>query len=140
MLRKLIAHSAASKAPILSRAVRGASARPDFCIAIMYQLIVSICRAAHYCDQACQRMDFKARHRDECANFKHLPTTTAFITNPGSSGQFPLHPIFAHSHNDGVGCWVTIAGRADCEYVNRTRTKTRFNIVRPQVAVFNRHS
>ncbi|KAL1949447.1 hypothetical protein VTO73DRAFT_8328 [Trametes versicolor] len=75
----------------------------------------SRCKAARYCDHTCQLSDFKARHKRECANFVHPPTTGAFLTKPIAGEQYPLHPLFAHWHEDGVGCWVTIEGRIDCE-------------------------
>ncbi|OJT07607.1 hypothetical protein TRAPUB_1537 [Trametes pubescens] len=75
----------------------------------------SRCKAAHYCDHTCQLSDFKARHKRQCANFVHPPTTSAFLTKPRASERYPLHPLFAHWHEDGVGCWVTIEGRIDCE-------------------------
>ncbi|EIW57518.1 uncharacterized protein TRAVEDRAFT_48557 [Trametes versicolor FP-101664 SS1] len=74
----------------------------------------SRCKAARYCDQACQISDFKGRHKRECANFVHPPTTSAFLTKPISGERYPLQPVFAHWHEDGVGCWVTVAGCIDC--------------------------
>ncbi|KAM5535972.1 hypothetical protein V8D89_010412 [Ganoderma adspersum] len=74
----------------------------------------SRCKAARYCDQTCQLADFKARHKHECANFVHPPTTSAFLTTPVSGERFAQQPVFAHTHEDGVGCWVSIAGRIDC--------------------------
>ncbi|KAL1949445.1 hypothetical protein VTO73DRAFT_8326 [Trametes versicolor] len=75
----------------------------------------SRCKAARYCDQTCQLSDFKARHKRECANFVHPPNTSAFLTKPVASERYPQHPAFAHWHEDGVGCWVTIAGRMECD-------------------------
>lgn len=77
---------------------------------------LDLCRAARYCDQTCQLADFKARHKHECANFVHPPTTSAFLTTPVPGERFPQQPVFAHTHEDGVGCWVSIAGRIDCKY------------------------
>ncbi|OJT10916.1 hypothetical protein TRAPUB_12572, partial [Trametes pubescens] len=75
----------------------------------------SRCKAARYCDQTCQLADFKARHKRECANFVHPPNTSAFLTKPVANERYPQHPAFAHWHEDGVGCWVTIAGRLECD-------------------------
>ncbi|PIL35614.1 hypothetical protein GSI_02342 [Ganoderma sinense ZZ0214-1] len=75
----------------------------------------SRCKAARYCDQTCQLADFKARHKRDCANFAHPPTTSAFLITPVLGERFPQQPVFAHAHEDGVGCWVSIAGRIDCD-------------------------
>ncbi|KAI1797157.1 hypothetical protein LXA43DRAFT_982973 [Ganoderma leucocontextum] len=75
----------------------------------------SRCKAARYCDQTCQLADFKARHKRECPNFVHPPTTSVFFTEPVPGERFPQQPVFAHAHEHGVGCWVSIAGRIDCD-------------------------
>ncbi|OJT07606.1 hypothetical protein TRAPUB_1536 [Trametes pubescens] len=64
----------------------------------------SRCKAARYCDQACQLSDFKAWHKRECADFVHPPTTSAFLTKPIPGERYPPQPVFAHWHEDGVGC------------------------------------
>ena len=76
-----------------------------------------LCRAAQYCDQTCQLADFKARHKHKCANFVHPPTTSSFLTTPVPRERFAQQPVFAHTHKDSVGCWVSIAGRINCTYV-----------------------
>ncbi|EJF64993.1 hypothetical protein DICSQDRAFT_167141 [Dichomitus squalens LYAD-421 SS1] len=75
----------------------------------------SRCKAARYCDEACQLADFKARHKRECANFVNPPTTSSFLTTPVAGARYPQHPVFAQGHEDGVGCWVSVAGRIDCD-------------------------
>ncbi|KAI0833436.1 hypothetical protein BC628DRAFT_1308562 [Trametes gibbosa] len=75
----------------------------------------SRCKAARYCDQTCQLADFKSRHKRECANFLHPPTTSAFLTKPIANERYSHQPVFAHWHEDGVGCWVGVAGRIDCD-------------------------
>ncbi|KAI1797406.1 hypothetical protein LXA43DRAFT_1070947 [Ganoderma leucocontextum] len=76
-----------------------------------------LARAARYYNQTCQLADFKARHKRECANFAHPPTTSAFLTKPVAGERFPQQPVFAHGHEGGVGCWVSVSGRIDCECV-----------------------
>ncbi|KAI0368589.1 hypothetical protein BV20DRAFT_998254 [Pilatotrama ljubarskyi] len=75
----------------------------------------SRCKAARYCDANCQLADFKARHKRECANFANPPTTSVFLTKPVAGEKYPQHPVFAHWHEHGVGCWVSTAGRIDCD-------------------------
>ncbi|KAI0649152.1 hypothetical protein C8Q79DRAFT_999011 [Trametes meyenii] len=75
----------------------------------------SRCKSARYCNQTCQLADFKARHKRECAGFAHPPTTSVFLIQPVAGEKYPQHPVFAHWHEDGVGCWVSIAGRIDCD-------------------------
>ncbi|OSD06538.1 hypothetical protein PYCCODRAFT_1383571 [Trametes coccinea BRFM310] len=75
----------------------------------------SRCKAARYCNQECQLAHFKARHKRECANFAQPPTTSAFITKALPGEQYPQCPVFAQAHEDGVGCWVSVAGRIDCD-------------------------
>ncbi|KAI0671699.1 hypothetical protein C8Q78DRAFT_1168540 [Trametes maxima] len=75
----------------------------------------SRCKAARYCNQTCQLADFKARHKRECAGFAHPPTTSAFLTQPVAGEKYAQHPVFAHWHEDGVGCWASISGRIDCD-------------------------
>lgn len=41
----------------------------------------------------------------------------AFQPQVDTDAEFPLHPLFAHAHEQSVGCWVSIDGRIDCEYV-----------------------
>lgn len=90
------------------------------------ELMCSDCRAARYCNEACQLSDFRARHKHECVNFVHLPIAIAFLSKPDLSDKFPRHPLFAHGHENGVGCWVTIEGRIDCSYVNRSIVPAQF--------------
>lgn len=74
-----------------------------------------------YCDRTCQISDYKARHKHECANFTQLPATPgAFLTKPLAGERYPIHPLFAHWHEEGVGCWVTVEGCIDCECVYLT--------------------
>ncbi|KAH9903001.1 hypothetical protein C8Q73DRAFT_661874 [Cubamyces lactineus] len=82
----------------------------------------SRCKAARYCNQECQLADFKARHKRECANFAYPPTTSAFLIRPVAGEQYPQHPVFAHAHQDGVGCWVSISGRIDCDLQHLTES------------------
>lgn len=77
-------------------------------------------RAAHYCDRDCQVSDYQARHKEECVNFVHPPTTDGFLTNPIAGERYPPQPLFAHSYSDGVGCWVTVEGCIDCKCVDLT--------------------
>lgn len=77
-------------------------------------------RAAHYCDRNCQVSDYQARHKDECVNFVHPPTTDGFLTKPIAGERYPPQPVFAHSHSDSVGCWVTVEGCIDCKCVELT--------------------
>lgn len=76
-------------------------------------------RAARYCDRTCQVADYKVRHKLLCSTFAHPPTTIAFQHNAHPVEQFPLHQVFARGHSENVGCWVTVDGRVDCEYVLR---------------------
>ncbi|EIW61127.1 uncharacterized protein TRAVEDRAFT_46351 [Trametes versicolor FP-101664 SS1] len=39
----------------------------------------------------------------------------AFQPQVDTDAEFPLHPLFAHAHEQSVGCWVSIDGRIDCE-------------------------
>ncbi|KAJ8469814.1 hypothetical protein ONZ51_g8750 [Trametes cubensis] len=82
----------------------------------------SRCKAARYCNRECQLADFKARHKRECANFAYPPTTSAFLIRPVAGEQYPQHPVFAHAHQDGVGCWVSISGRIDCDLQHLTES------------------
>ncbi|KAI0635897.1 hypothetical protein C8Q77DRAFT_1100288 [Trametes polyzona] len=82
----------------------------------------SRCKAARYCDQTCQLGDFNARHKRECANFASPPTTSVFLMKPIENDRYPQHPIFAFWHEDGVGCWVSVAGRIDCDLHTLTDT------------------
>ncbi|KAI9060681.1 hypothetical protein FKP32DRAFT_1595408 [Trametes sanguinea] len=75
----------------------------------------SRCKAARYCNQECQLAHFKAGHKRECANFVQPPTTSAFITKTLPGEQYPQRPVFAQAHEDGVGCWISVAGRIDCD-------------------------
>ncbi|KAI0649147.1 hypothetical protein C8Q79DRAFT_494910 [Trametes meyenii] len=79
----------------------------------------SRCKAARYCDETCQRADYKARHKRECAHFAHPPMTVAFLTQPVAEERYASQPAFAHRHRDGVGCWVGIGGdiRCDLQYL-----------------------
>ncbi len=80
-------------------------------------LTIETRRAARYCDEVCQRADYALQHKLECTTFARLPTTMAFQSEADTEEQFPQHPVFAHAHKDGVGLWVTVEGRIDCEYV-----------------------
>lgn len=42
----------------------------------------------------------------------------AFQSEPHPEERFPHHPLFAHGHDNNVGCWVTVDGRIDGEYVD----------------------
>ncbi|TBU38121.1 hypothetical protein BD309DRAFT_1012691 [Dichomitus squalens] len=75
----------------------------------------SRCKAARYCDEKCQLADFRARHKRECANFVHPPTTSSFLTTPVAGARYPPQPVFAQGCEDGVGCWVSVTGRIDCD-------------------------
>ncbi|KAL1937054.1 hypothetical protein VTO73DRAFT_15146, partial [Trametes versicolor] len=75
----------------------------------------SHCKGVRYCDEACQRADYKPRHKLACTTFARLPTTMAFQSEADAEERFPQHPVFAHAHKDDVGMWVTIEGRIDCK-------------------------
>ncbi|OJT03812.1 hypothetical protein TRAPUB_5542 [Trametes pubescens] len=72
------------------------------------------CRSARYCNERCQLADFTQAHKGECGTFMHLPTTMAFLSTVETGERFPIHPLFAHWHQEHVGCWVSIEGRVDC--------------------------
>lgn len=80
------------------------------------------CRCARYCNEDCQLADFTQAHKRECETFTRMPTTMAFLSTVEASERFPLHPLFAHWHEERVGCWVSIEGRIDCSYVGRGST------------------
>lgn len=82
-----------------------------------YTLISGTRRGVRYCDEACQRADYKPRHKLACTTFARLPTTMAFQSETDAEERFPQHPVFAHAHKDDVGMWVTIEGRIDCKCV-----------------------
>ncbi|KAI0714252.1 hypothetical protein C8T65DRAFT_644433 [Cerioporus squamosus] len=71
----------------------------------------SLCKSVRYCDEQCQRADYIACHRQECADFTHPPFTTAFTTEPISAltNCIPA-TILARGHRDGVGCWLSVRG------------------------------
>ncbi|KAI0359911.1 hypothetical protein OH77DRAFT_877976 [Trametes cingulata] len=73
----------------------------------------SLCKSVHYCDVKCQSAHYKAGHKRECVEFVHPPATTAFMTKPLEGMQYARDPIFAHGHVEGMGCWVSSAGRID---------------------------
>ncbi|RDX57337.1 hypothetical protein OH76DRAFT_1451320 [Lentinus brumalis] len=77
--------------------------------------ICSRCKAAKYCDQACQLADFKPRHKRECANFMNPPETSAFLAKPVTNQPYAMQPVFASGHVDSVGCWVSVEGQTDCD-------------------------
>lgn len=88
---------------------------------------VQLGRATRYCNKDCQLADFTRVHRRECETFVHLPTTMAFLSTAENEQQFPPHPIFARSHQEHVGCWVSIDGRIDGSYVDRTSLREGSN-------------
>ncbi|KAI0714290.1 hypothetical protein C8T65DRAFT_573559 [Cerioporus squamosus] len=74
----------------------------------------SLCKSASYCNRECQRKDYKTRHRHECTNFLYPPLTRAFMTEPMDDEKYPQRPVFAHTHQEGVGCWVSVNNWVDC--------------------------
>ncbi|PIL35613.1 hypothetical protein GSI_02341 [Ganoderma sinense ZZ0214-1] len=73
------------------------------------------CKAARYCNEECQRTDYKDNHRRECTEFVHPPRTRAFRTHLIGDETWPHSPIFAHAHEDGIGCWISTGNKVDCE-------------------------
>ena len=74
-------------------------------------------RCARYCDRQCQLADYKARHKQECAEFVCPPLSRVFRTEPVGEEQYAPRPVFARGHRDGVGCWVSVDGEYDCRSV-----------------------
>ncbi|KAI0649153.1 hypothetical protein C8Q79DRAFT_1007712 [Trametes meyenii] len=71
--------------------------------------------AARYCNAACQRADYKRRHKREYADFVHPPALKQFATEPFGDAQYPTSPVFAKGHSQGIGCWISHAGRFNSE-------------------------
>ena len=74
-------------------------------------------RSVSYCNKTCQTADYKRGHKRECQEFLHPPFVSDFIPTPIGDMKYDRNPIFAWGHTDGIGCWVSISGRADAEYV-----------------------
>ncbi|KAI0714291.1 hypothetical protein C8T65DRAFT_644617 [Cerioporus squamosus] len=74
----------------------------------------SLCKSARYCDKKCQLADYKARRKQECAAFLYSPLTRFFMTEPIDKEQFSRRPVFAHAHDQDVGCWVSVDGQVTC--------------------------
>ena len=68
-------------------------------------------RSVWYCSVECQRHDYNARHKRECAKFARPPLTRSFFTEPLGACRYARHPVFGHSSRDGVGIWVSHDGR-----------------------------
>ncbi|KAI0649149.1 hypothetical protein C8Q79DRAFT_1102149 [Trametes meyenii] len=75
----------------------------------------SLCKSTRYCDAKCQLAHYKAGHKQECTGFVHPPFTKEFLTEPLEGDEFPPTPVFAQGHIEGLGCWVSTAGKIGCE-------------------------
>ena len=72
-------------------------------------------RSVSYCNKTCQIADYKRGHKRECQEFIHPPFVPDFVPEAIGDMKYERNPVFALGHNDGVGCWVSISGRADAE-------------------------
>ncbi|TFK94081.1 hypothetical protein K466DRAFT_510485 [Polyporus arcularius HHB13444] len=74
-----------------------------------------ICKSVRYCNKECQKADYAARHKQDCAEFADPPFTTDFLTVPIENQKYPRNPIIGQDHEEGVGVWVSIRTSQNCE-------------------------
>ncbi|TBU48897.1 hypothetical protein BD309DRAFT_997374 [Dichomitus squalens] len=74
-----------------------------------------LCKAARYCDEQCQRADYRTNHRRVCAEFVNPPRTRAFRTHLIGPEEYAHSPIFAQGDKDGLGVWISTGNKVGCE-------------------------
>ncbi|KAI0714288.1 hypothetical protein C8T65DRAFT_644606 [Cerioporus squamosus] len=84
----------------------------------------SLCKSVRYCDEKCQREDYKARHKRECVEFVRPPHVDTFMWQPKGDRKYPEYPILARGMRGGIGCWVSVQGKLDGQLYALTEAMT----------------
>ncbi|KAI4519597.1 hypothetical protein K525DRAFT_205682 [Schizophyllum commune Loenen D] len=80
----------------------------------------SLCKSVNYCSKQCQRDDWKSIHRQECTTFAHPPIAKSFNTLYRPDVPWPIDPVFATVHKDGVGVWVSVSASEEMSALLQT--------------------
>ncbi|KAI5887458.1 uncharacterized protein SCHCODRAFT_02692194 [Schizophyllum commune H4-8] len=80
----------------------------------------SLCKSVNYCSKQCQRDDWTSVHRQECTTFAHPPLAKSFDTSHRLDVPWPIDPVFASTHEDGVGIWVSVSTSEDMSALLQT--------------------